>query len=198
MEKWISNKIADWCIKRNKVTEIQETAIRYGIELYLDSLLKIVLLLIIGALCNKFIETVIVVSCFSLLRGEAGGIHMQTSLGCFLSMCMMTLLSVAGAEMLPPITLIPSLCIFTMSLLAVYFFAPYSTENNPITDVKIRKQKRKRAIIIIVAFAAITSLVQNSHLRALILLPVIIEIITILPFWKGREVRQYNERNISG
>lgn len=185
MEKIIANKIADWCIKRNKVTDVQEMAIRYGIELYLDSLLKIIALILLGLLFGKGIETIISISCFCLLRREAGGIHMQTSIGCFLSMCLITVTSVTGAGLISAIPLGITLLFMGLSIVAVWLYAPYTTHNNPITDEEIIKRKKKRAIILIVLLTAITLTVSNHQIRALILIPVIIEIITILPFWKG-------------
>lgn len=193
MEKYIANKIADWCLRHNKVLEIQEVAIRYGIELFLDSSLKIIFLILIGAIFGKGIETVIVIGCFCILRSAAGGIHMHSSLGCFLSMLTMTVISVAGAEIIPSISLYGALALFGVSLIAVYLYAPYTTANNPITDYTIIQSKKKKAIAIIMIMAAVSLIVQNSQIRALILIPVIIEIITILPLWRRKEERTNDE-----
>lgn len=197
MEKWISNKIADWCIKKNNVTEIQEMAIRYGIELYFDSLIKILVLILIGAICGRFIETVVVISCFCLLRGEAGGIHMQTSIGCFLSMCSMTIVSVVGAEIIPELSVYTVIFVFLLSLILIYCYAPYATSNNPISDETIRAHKKIKAIIITMVYMIIALLVQENRLRALILIPVIIEIITILPFWKRKEESEHADKELA-
>lgn len=193
MEKWFANTITDWCINKNKVSDIQEAAIRYGIELYFNTVIKIVFLLCLGAVFGKLLETIIVIFCFCLLRGEAGGIHMQTSMGCFLSMFGMTILSVIGNELLPELNLYVTLFGFIASLIIVFLYAPYTTLNNPITDRKIKQRKRVRAVSIVIILAIIC-VVYGTNLRTLILIPVIIEIITILPFWKRREEKIYAER----
>lgn len=187
MEKFIAHKITGWCFKQNSVTDIQRTAIEYGVELFLDSLLKIVLLVCIGVLLGKGRETVIVVGCFCLLRKEAGGIHMKTGIGCFLSMFLMTTISIVGAEFITNISAFSSMVVCLIALIVTFYYAPYSTPNNPIIDENIIKQKKYKAMITIIILAFITIIVQ-SFIRALILIPVIIEIITILPFWRRKEV----------
>lgn len=193
MEKIIANKITDWCFKKNEVTDVQKIAIQYGIELFLDSVLKILFLICIGAAFGKGIEMVIVIGCFCLLRKEAGGIHMQSGLGCFLSMCVMSVTSIVGAEFIQEIPTVAVVLIYTVSLVIIYYCAPYSTSNNPITDSNIIQRKKRNAITIVVVAAAVSLVVQENYLRALILIPVIIEIITILPLWRRKEERTNDE-----
>lgn len=188
MEKFIADKITDWCLKHNSVSEIQEVAIRYGIELYLDSFIKIILIFCLGLICGKGVEVVIVIGSFCTLRSQAGGIHMKSSAGCFFSMVIITLISVVGAEIFVPITIPIAISLIIISLTILYFCAPYSTYNNPITDKKVIRLKKCKAMILTILLGVVACISKSVNLRALILIPVIIEIITILPFWRRKEV----------
>lgn len=197
MEKFIADKISNWCLKRNKVSEIQEVAIRYGIELYLDSTIKIFLIIFIGILLGRGYETIIAIACFCMLRGQAGGIHMKSSFGCFFSMVIIVLLSVAGAEFVQKISVPVIVILSIVSVMAIYLFAPYTTANNPISEEKIILSKKRKAMLIVVLVGLIACVVESSHVRALLLIPVIIEIITILPFWRRKEERINDKRKLS-
>lgn len=197
MEKFIADKISNWCLKRNKVSEIQEVAIRYGIELYLDSTIKIFLIIFIGILLGRGYETIIAIACFCMLRGQAGGIHMKSSFGCFSSMVIIVLLSVAGAEFVQKISVPVIVILSIVSVMAIYLFAPYTTANNPISEEKIILSKKRKAMLIVVLVGLIACVVESSHVRALLLIPVIIEIITILPFWRRKEERINDKRKLS-
>lgn len=197
MEKYIATVISDWCLKKNSVTPTQEIAIRYGIELFLNSLLKILLILLIGTIFGKGIETIIVISCFSILRGEAGGIHMKSSLGCFLSMSAIVIVSVLGAEVIPYFSKYVSILVIGISLIVISLYAPFTTKNNPITDKKIIKQKKWKAMIVVFILGVLIFITKDNHLRALVLIPVIIEIITILPVWRRKEERNSGQERAS-
>lgn len=197
MEKYIADKISNWCLKRNKVSEIQEVAIRYGIELYLDSTIKIFLIIFIGTLLGRGYETIIAIACFCMLRSQAGGIHMKSSFGCFSSMIIIVLLSVVGAEFIQKISVPVIVILSIVSVIAIYLFAPYTTANNPINDEKIILSKKRKAMLIVALVGLIACVVESSRVRALLLIPVIIEIITILPFWRRKEERINDKRKLS-
>ena len=82
MERFLTDKILNWCIRISPLPESQKTIVRYGIELFLDNILKTTLIVAAGFLIGQGPQTILVLIAFSGLRSKAGGFHMQTSLGC--------------------------------------------------------------------------------------------------------------------
>lgn len=65
-------------------TESERIVITYGLELFLNNNLKLMIYLIIGSVCNIFTETVIAVLVMAVLRILTGGYHSQSDLGCLI------------------------------------------------------------------------------------------------------------------
>lgn len=61
-------------------TESERIVITYGLELFLNNNLKLMIYLIIGSVCNIFTETVIAVLVMAVLRILTGGYHSQSDL----------------------------------------------------------------------------------------------------------------------
>lgn len=67
-----------------RYTESERIVITYGLELFLNNNLKLIIYLIIGSVCNIFTETVIAVLVMAVLRILTGGYHSQSDLGCLI------------------------------------------------------------------------------------------------------------------
>ena len=65
-------------------TESERIVITYGLELFLNNNLKLMIYLIIGSVCNIFTETVIAVLVMAVLRILTGGYHSQSDFGCLI------------------------------------------------------------------------------------------------------------------
>lgn len=189
MEHYLASKITGWCIKRNAIAAEQGEVVTYGIELFLNTVLKVIALLFIGLITGLFGEVVISLGCFALLRTKAGGIHMKTSLGCFLSMFGICAAAILGSRFITslPFWILVGCSMFVMAVIAL--FAPYFTQNNPITDKKLIKKKKGMALIIAAALLAAVWLLPDLRIKLLILIPVLIETISIFPCWHFNEKR---------
>ncbi len=73
----------DWLNKINPKSPEENEVIQYGMELFLDNIIKLIAILIIGIILGKGFETLIVLSTFCGLRLQAGGIHAKTGWGCY-------------------------------------------------------------------------------------------------------------------
>ncbi len=183
MEHKIASRITDWCLGRSEMSESQAVVVTYGIELIFDTLFKLIGLVILGIIFGRTWEVILSIGCFALLRSAAGGLHMSSSLGCFLSMVSISFLSCAGAELIGELP-IAVLVILSVGIVVLNkLFAPFFTQNNPISDEKIIKNKNIRSVIISIILLIIVWTVPVLQVKLLILIPITIESLSILPCW---------------
>ncbi|MDK2807426.1 MAG: accessory regulator [Clostridiales bacterium] len=183
----ISKKIAGWCYAGTPQGDIEITA--YGIEILLDTLTKLTALVILAALFGYLREMLIVLIVFSSLRYFAGGFHMHSGIGCFLSMAFIfgvtfavEKLALFSALVLPPYVLA---LLLLVAILLVFFYAPFATKNNPITDEVILKRKKLGSFVLSVILSAFIWLVPYEA-KIWILIPFLCEVATILPIVNHR------------
>ena len=187
MEHMLASKITQWCMRHNEMSETQAEVVTYGIELLFNNIFKFIGLLILGILFHRTGEVVLSIACFSLLRSQAGGLHLETNIGCFSSMMFICILSCAGAEFVHelPLALLVVVSVAIVVLNIVY--APFVTKNKPIEDKMILRRKHICAVVLAVLLLAVMWAVPAWNIKMLILVPVTIETLTILPCWHRKE-----------
>ena len=80
----LSEKIMRRLRVRRQYSDNEYIVIMYGLELFLNTMLKLVVYLIAGFVCGKFLETLAIIVIWVSLRSCSGGKHAKTDLGCFL------------------------------------------------------------------------------------------------------------------
>lgn len=183
MEHKLASKITQWCLGRSEMSETQAIIVTYGIELIFDSLFKLIGLVILGIIFGRTWEVILSIGCFALLRSSAGGLHMESSLGCFLSMVFVCVTSCAGAELIGELPIAIMVVLSVGIVVLNKLFAPFFTQNNPIEDEQIIKNKNLRAVIISILLLIIIWIVPVWKIKLLILIPVTLESLSILPCW---------------
>lgn len=195
MLKMLSKKVAKWCC-RSSSQDNYDIAV-YGIEILLDTITKFFALTVIALLSGSLTEMLISVSIFSSLRFFAGGKHMMSSLGCFLSMffiylftVLVTWLTNLHSVFLPDFVLLPLLLLL---IVLTVLYAPAPSINNPITDKIILHKKKIGAVILTCIFCIAIYFLDRSY-KTLILIPLICEVVTILPIvnYKIKREEVYN------
>lgn len=186
MEHMLAGKITEWCLKRKEMSETQAVAVTYGIELLFNSLFKLIGLLLLGIIFHRTWDVILSIGCFSLLRSFAGGVHMKTSLGCFLSMVCVWILSCVGAEYITYLPLAVMIALTVLIVVLIKRYAPFFTQNNPITDEKILRKKNIGAVVTASALLAVIWLVPVWRLKMIMLIPVTLETLSMLPCWHGK------------
>lgn len=84
-----SEKILKFLIKSNAIenTDSEKKYYQYGIEITISSLFNIFLILLIGLVFQSFIESIIFLICFIVIRQFTGGFHANTYFKCNLIFC---------------------------------------------------------------------------------------------------------------
>ncbi|WP_313583741.1 accessory gene regulator B family protein [Lacrimispora sp.] len=176
----ISRIAVGFCDLLNKISpksQEENKVIQYGMELLLDNIIKLIVILLIGIVLGKGGETLVVLSTFCGLRLQAGGIHAKTGLGCGFSMLLVWAISILGDIFFDIKTsFLPY--IYTISVFIILCCAP-RTINIEHFSSQDKLKKKLYSIVVLTFIMAIAFF--NPPLRALLVFPVTLEVLTLLP-----------------
>ena len=82
--KALAEQIVAVMDRYNNYEELEKIVICYGMELFLNSILKISIYFVIGFSIGKGVETILSIIIFGSLRKVSGGRHAKTDVGCFI------------------------------------------------------------------------------------------------------------------
>lgn len=178
--KALTGRIVDWCNSLYPMEREQEIAVRYGLELLLENLIKLIGIFVLAGICGKMGETLIFCLIFCPFRMLAGGIHMKTSFGCFVFMLILIgmgilageYLVLGGAVRLGVIILAAALC---------WLYAPRDTRKNPIAWESVRYKKKYLSILFCLASMAAVEWTTGEEIKVLAVTAILLEVVTILP-----------------
>ena len=172
--KVISRKIGLWCLRNEGINESQYPIVIYGIELFLNTTLKVMGILAIGAALGIFAEVLLAMAAFCGMRYWTGGYHCKTHMGCFSVMTLVCLVAAFASKINFEGEVIAQFLMVCHSGWMIYRYAPRNSEKNPITDGKILRRKRKGSFIWLACNVIIMSFCKVD-IRWLIILPVFAE-----------------------
>lgn len=144
IETKITKKLCSFFHEEN---EEEREILEYGMQLLVENVFKTAILLFITWLLGRVVDYLIFLLVFSFLRGEAGGKHCMTNLGCTSSMAV-----IVAASLFLPVGNFPVWVYWIIGVccMAVCFkWAPSTSLINPITDMKIRKRKKWKSVALI-------------------------------------------------
>lgn len=192
--KVISRKLALWCLRNDGIDESQYPIVIYGIELFLNTTLKVVGILAIGAVLGMFAEVLLAMVAFCGMRHWTGGYHCKTHIGCFSVMALVCL----GAALVSKINFEGAVLVqFLMichSVWMIYRYAPRNSEKNPITDEKILRRKRKGSFIWLACNVGLAS-VAKQNVRWIIVIPIFVNTLLLATIFY--QLREKNTENPS-
>lgn len=176
-----AEKISRWNADSLKLSESERQVIEYGIEVFTDGLIKLMLLGMIGVGLGKTAEILCAVFVFCGLRYWAGGIHCKTNMGCLIAMIFISVISLYGAEMLQNVPQILKATIMIFCLVTIIWKAPGQTDYTPRLSELNERKKRKGAVIFILLLYILIFLMKDAYWKALILFSIFFEILSIIP-----------------
>lgn len=162
----IINLIAENLVNKltsNQIINNEDRAVyKYGLEIFLSLITKIIFLTALAYIFNAIIEMVIFSTTFFLLRINAGGYHAKTFLGCFIA----TILFIFGVVRVLNVIFIPpyiTMCILLVANILIFLYAPVDTPNKRLTP-KEYSIYRKRSIKFAVFFTMAVIVLYISNL----------------------------------
>lgn len=178
--KTLAKNIVDWCAKFIPMDNIVKIKVGYGIELLLDSILKLIGILMLAIIIGKVKEVIIFCLVFCPLRCLAGGIHMKSSFGCFFFMLILICIALIFGEY-GRLNIGISYTIIGVLVLMCFMYAPRDTRKNPIKNDEVRRKKKYLSVVLCTIYGIVVTNMENEKIIALVLMTMILEIITILP-----------------
>ncbi len=135
--KSISSSIADILGTQGIIQREDIDKCRYGLEIFLSSMLEITSILIISAFVGNFLETILLFTTFIPLRIYAGGYHADTKLKCYLVSLAVYVGFTVIMRLLPQeVYLIINIVSTVFSLLVVFIAAPVIHHNKSVNEIE--------------------------------------------------------------
>lgn len=185
--KIISEILCEYMNNICQVEDEENQVIKYGMELLLETLLKIIFLILLGMLFGKAFETLIILSTFCGFRSQAGGKHARTNLGCTGCMVLIWKTSLFGYL---------NFKISGLALGSIYIFSLFITlccapkSGNLIYFTKERILKKKICSVLLLTTLMFISYL-NVYVRELLVYPIIWEVLSLLP---ANKIKKTGER----
>lgn len=182
---------------RKIIRENQLDIYGYGLEILISTVLNGILVLLMGALLGVFMETILMIFPFILLRSNAGGFHAKTHLGCILGFLAVYTACVTLAKALPPeLYLLVSLVMLALSATALLLIGAVRHENRPVSDEEYALfYKKARWLTATLTAAGIAGTAIAPHWFIFYTLGVFIAASSLLAAWIKIKTKNLEETN---
>lgn len=179
----MGNYLANFTIKfiqsNSSYSDNDLLKIKYGIEGIYLTLVKIIIMLLIGLIFNYFSVVLFTMVFFNILRFFIFGLHTNESWQCLI-------ISLIQFNLIPYIFLNINISIFFMYLIFIIsffsflLFAPSDTKKRPLTNKNKRIIRKILSIVCLLIYAVI--IFQFNHFKIPIICSLIIGIFVVNPF----------------
>lgn len=163
MIKSLSYKFTDLLVK-NEVVENEDYEIyRYGFETLIYFIVNIGVALLIGIIFDRFIHTIVFLSCYCTLRQFTGGYHARNYTECTLTFVVIYLITIFIDNNIY-INSQSYLLILAMgiSIFIIYKLSPLEHRNKPLSDTDKKKYKSiAMKIVVVISSIFIFSMLFN-------------------------------------
>ncbi len=158
-------------------SELEKAQILYGIQVLWHNIKTTVIIFAAALLLNVLCGTFWTFLSFGMFRMFAGGLHLNTTVGCLLTTGS---IAIGGGILGEYLIFHPWLlfCIYCLILTGVVLFAPQGTVNNPFSEDNQKKMK-KRSMILVLIYAVI-SISGIEKISSWITIGAIAELITVI------------------
>ena len=135
-------------------SELEKAQILYGIQVLWHNIKTTVIIFAAALLLDVLCGTFWTFLSFGMFRMFAGGLHLNTTVGCLLTTGS---IAIGGGILGEYLIFHPWLlfCIYCLILTGVVLFAPQGTVNNPFSEDNQKKMK-KRSMILVLIYAVIS------------------------------------------
>lgn len=183
MEK-VSYVLAGYLVRKGIITIEKSCIYQYGFQIGLEVSLNTLISILIAVFLHMEWETLIFFIVFAVLRSYAGGLHMETYLGCLICSCM-SLMGLLLIVKYIDCQRFFSLGIIAVSLILVKVLSPVLDINRPVSDKDLLKFARRLNYSIVgIVFLAIVLFLLRLNRMLLMLSATTTFMVCILAFGK--------------
>lgn len=175
-----ADKMMPFLEKYNNYTDKEKIVAHYGLETLYILVTKMFLIIIMSFIFGIFYETLIFCIIHSILRANAGGIHLKSGIACtFFSLT--TFLGTTFFSIYVPIKGYLAGFVFIISFYLFLKYSPADTNKKPIIGAEKRKKRKIYSLITISIFGIIYYLNQNTFLGNCIIYTILLNAVLITP-----------------
>lgn len=196
MKTLFINKTLEFLSKYQDYSKEETEKLSYGLEGIYLTYTKMIIILALAIILDMFIEVIIILFLFNVIRYFGFGVHAKKS-----SECLIT--SILCFIILPYVLLNISitneviLAIGIISVIDFILFAPADTEKRPFKNKKKKLIRKLLTTTVGILYISIALLVKNIIISKVLLVSVIIESIMINPIaYKLLNVPFNNHKNV--
>lgn len=177
----VNKMLKHMALEGGEWSEIEWMKMRLGFQVLIHNIIMIGSILLLAELNGIFIDSVILLISYGLLKLTAGGIHFEKSLICLLSTSAFVISGVTITKYIR-ISIYGVLLIYVLCMFILWLIGPQGTENNPISPQYYYKLRRDTMIITSVyLLITIYKFVVGQKIPYLLLVAVVFETTSLLP-----------------
>ncbi len=157
----ISNILVDWLISKEAIQSRDRKLYEYAAYSLIITISPIFLVAIIGGIMGVFVESILMIIPFMVIRKFSGGFHLKSALICFL--CSIALLFCFLFAVTRLSVGMPLHIIFSISIFILLSLSPVDSEERRLSATEKKKYK-KTTYILVMIFAILYVLSLFSQL----------------------------------
>lgn len=166
MLKRIADGLAIELVQRKLVDEERADVAGYGFEVLISTSLILMGVLLLGLVFNVFVEALIYVVFFGMLRISAGGAHAKSHRFCFVLFSILTFASITISYCIvryTDVAFVIALLMLIESWFIIELYAPVDSEAKPLSIIERRLYKNRSKLTLIVQGIVILIISLLSH-----------------------------------
>lgn len=162
----LSNRITNYLINNDLVTEDEREIYVYGFELFISSLINFIIVFFIGFIFNRLLQTLIFLITFCPLRQYSGGYHATNHFKCtvYFNLIYISVIFFEKNILLNNSQYISILTLILASLI-IALLCPIQDKNKPLSIMEKKYFQRTAIKILIVCDVVITITVLDNFYR---------------------------------
>jgi accessory gene regulator B len=159
----------------------------YGLQLLISTVFKLTGFMLIASILGWVAEALIFLTVFSMLRVNAGGIHAQSYLLCFVATGTMMTAAILLSKVLLNYSVLILPAALTIAVTLIIIFAPVDSPNRRLNEQE-RKLNRTRSLVVVFSLTAIVLVTYFIYPQVLVFcyiaaLAMLFESITLTPIF---------------
>lgn len=150
MMEQLSKMCTEVFLKYKVISDDEFEIYVYGFDLLFTTMLSVVSILILASALSSFLDGIIFILIFFVMRMFVGGYHAETHWGCFIVTNVTFCISLFFYRVLYRLSLYNCIFIFLISVGCIFCWAPIVHPNQPLTAEKYGKNRKYIRICICV------------------------------------------------
>ena len=176
MNKFLCRYLVEMLLQFREVSEDEKSIYLYGTQILLEKVENLLCIFFFIIIYRSWIEGILFIFIYTVLRKEGGGYHAKTPMKCVLCTIIITNLFFLFLEF--SLLKIESMPLFVLLLFLIYIIAPVDSFNNPLNGNY--KKNKLLVILIMLACAYAFFLIENEKIANAIFMIVCIYITMLI------------------